>query len=281
MKGNKEKVDDDDDNVDLKKNQNSDEDGGGEEVENKKERKHKGHGHSHGGSGANKKATMSTKKKIINFILLFLIVPVIYSVPFILKKAGEIVSQNRLVLIYIWSVFLVILFGIVYLKRKLLSISSFVNQNLIWLIFSLGVFIVLDIPKMIQQVDLRQEVLYVWCTLTMIPNLIVFFFDDTDYKTQERIEEEKEERKKKKDIERKAKLDEKRKQKHDEKMKKYSPLQRRLMNAAVYLVILILVLLLAWQTYRWYIRTQRNIQERMKTKTATSEYMHREFDIED
>eukprot|EP01132_Coremiostelium_polycephalum_P009161 gene9161-11227_t len=162
-------------------------------------------------------------------------VPTFFSIPYILKKAGEIASNNREFLIYIWA-------------------------NLIWLIFTLGVFIVLDIPKMIQQVDLRREVLFVWCTLTMIPNIIIFFFDDTDYKTLEKLESEKQERKKKRDDERK----EKKKAKIKEKLNKYTPTQRLLLNTAVYLCLLLLVVLLAWQTYRWYLKTQQNIEERIK-----------------
>ncbi|EGC33539.1 hypothetical protein DICPUDRAFT_92387 [Dictyostelium purpureum] len=245
------------------------------------------HGHSHdgkpctghGGGGESEKPEKSTKT-FIKFGLLFLLVPTFFGLPFILKRAGEIVANNRVYLIYIWAIYAVVLTSVIYMKRHLQTINSFVNQNLIWVIFTLGVFIFLDIPKMIQQVDLRTEVLYVWCTITMIPNIIFFFFDDTDHKTLERIEEEKEEKKKKKDNERRARQDEKRKAKIKEKMKKYSSTQLLVMNTAVYLGIAILVALLGYQTYRWYIKTQQNIIERNRMATEKSEYVGNDFDID-
>ncbi|KAF2072600.1 hypothetical protein CYY_006097 [Polysphondylium violaceum] len=240
------------------------------------------HGHSHGGGKKQKGPPPSKTKTVIKFLILMMIVPAFYLIPVVLKSAGEIVSNNRVYLIYIWSVYIAILSVLVYLKRHLISLSSFVNQNLIWLIFTLGVFIVLDIPKMIQQVDLRTEVLFVWCTLTMIPNLIIFSLDDTDHKTLERLEEEKEQRKKKKEAEKKKKKDERKKAKLEEKMKQYTPMKRFLMNAGVYACLLLLVALLGWQTYRWYLRTQQNIQDRIRNPQTSPDIMNDiPFDIED
>lgn len=242
------------------------------------------HGHSHGEGKKNKQPQQpaSRTKTVIKFLILMMIVPAFYLIPVVLKSAGEIVSNNRVYLIYIWSVYIAILAVLVYLKRHLISLSSFVNQNLIWLIFTLGVFIVLDIPKMIQQVDLRTEVLFVWCTLTMIPNLIIFSLDDTDHKTLERLEEEKEQRKKKKEAEKKKKKDERKKAKLEEKMKQYTPMKRFLMNAGVYACLVLLVALLGWQTYRWYLRTQQNIQDRIRNPQTSPDFMNDiPFDIED
>eukprot|EP01133_Synstelium_polycarpum_P016848 gene16848-20032_t len=191
--------------------------------------------------------------------------------PFILKKAGEMVANNRALLFYIWGVYILIWSSLIYSKRKLISISSFVNHNLIWLIVALGSFIVLDIPKMIQQVDLRREVLFVWCTITWIPNVVIFALDDTDHKEEERLEEEKERRKKKKEEEKRVKLEEKRKRKQKERMSKYTPTQRLMFNSAVYFGLLVLVALLGWQTYRWYVKTQQNIQERKSYGQPTPE----------
>ncbi|KAM9961222.1 hypothetical protein ACTFIR_004059 [Dictyostelium discoideum] len=247
------------------------------------------HGHSHGDGGScghshgsdEPEKPINKSKTAIKFFILFLLVPLFFSLPFILKRAGEIVANNRVYLIYIWALYAVVLTAVIYMKRHLQSINNFVNQNLIWVIFTLGIFIFLDIPKMIQQVDLRTEVLYVWCTITMIPNIIFFFFDDTDHKTNERLEEEKEERKKKKETEKRARLEEKKKAKIKEKMKKYSPTQLRLMNAAVYLGITLLVVLLGWQTYRWYLKTQQNIIDRNRQATQQSDYVGKnDFDIE-
>ncbi|GAM18190.1 hypothetical protein SAMD00019534_013650 [Acytostelium subglobosum LB1] len=244
-------------------------------------RRQQGHGHAHsngemcsgdhdGGSGK-AVAPTSSFKKIVRLLLLFSMVPVLFSMPLFLKKGGELVSNNRALLFYVWAFYAVVWAAIVYSKRHQITISSFVNHNLLWMIVALGTFIVLDIPKMIQQVELRREVLLVWCTITWIPNILIFFFDDTDHKTKEQQEEQKELRKKKKDDERKAKLEEKRKKRQKERMEKYTPTQRMMLNAGVYVGLLLLVLLLAWQTYRWYLKTQQNILERQRGSTVEEE----------
>ncbi|EGG20646.1 hypothetical protein DFA_00507 [Cavenderia fasciculata] len=210
------------------------------------------------------KKSTNKYKTVIKFTLLFLMVPLLFSMPLILRSAGEAVANNREYLYYIWALYAVIWAALIYNKRKTTSISSFVNHNLQWLIAALGAFIVLDIPKMIQQVDLRREVLFVWCTLTWIPNIILYYFDDTNYYDKEAKEEERSQRKKKKDEEKRAKLEEKRRRRQQERMDRYTPNQRMLLNASIYFGIALLVALLAWQTYRWYLKTQQNIEERIR-----------------
>ncbi|EFA85854.1 hypothetical protein PPL_01086 [Heterostelium album PN500] len=69
------------------------------------------HGHSHAGgaecghdggtsSSSAAKVPQSKLKTAMKFLLLFTMVPILFSMPFILRRAGEIVSENRALLFY-------------------------------------------------------------------------------------------------------------------------------------------------------------------------------------
>ena len=63
-----------------------------------------------------------------------------------------------------------------FFKRATITLDSFVTQIMGWMIISLGIYHLVDLPKMVD-ITLRKDVLYVWCSFTMVFNLVYFFFD--------------------------------------------------------------------------------------------------------
>lgn len=192
------------------------------------------------------KAGMPTYVRVI---LLLSLIPIMYYVPKVLSMTGEKVQKNQHLLIYLWGVYVAVLLSIFFFfKRKTITLDSFATQIMAWLIFSLGIYHLVDLPKMVEM-KLRKDVLYVWCSFTMIFNLVYFFIDTTDHQAAERKEKVKEEKRQKKEDERKKKKEEKRKEKLAKMM---SPRTRLLVNSLIYIFMVLGLMYSAKWTYDYY-----------------------------
>jgi len=195
----------------------------------------------------------STLNKAVRFALFLSLIPAMYFVPFVLRFAGAKVKANYHLLIYLWSFYSVVLVSIFfYFKRKTITLDSFVTQIMGWMIVTLGIYHLVDLPKMVD-ITLRKDVLYVWCSFTMIFNLLWFFFDEKDYQEEKRKEDEKEERRKKKEEERKKKEADKRKKRLDRMM---SPATRRIVNFFIYIAIIAIAGLIIQYIYNYNLHLQ-------------------------
>jgi len=181
-------------------------------------------------------------------------------VPYLLTWGGEFVAQNRMRLVYLWVFYLtLILLVFFYFKRKTITLNSLATELMTWAIFSLGVYSLVDIPRMIE-IHLRRDVLVLWLSLTMVFNLVYLFLDDTPHQENEEKEREKEERKRLKEEERQKKKDEKRKIKDDERRRlrdeKMGPALKMAVNIAIYVALAGLVAFFAYRGYNYYIDFQ-------------------------
>jgi len=198
----------------------------------------------------------STISKTIRFLLLLSLIPAMYFVPIILRMAGSQVKGNFNLLIYLWVLYAVILLSIFfYFKRNTVTLDSFATQIMGWMIVTLGVYHLVDLPKMVD-IALRKDVLYVWCSFTMIFNLVYFFFDDKDYQEEKRREDEKEERRRRKEEARKLKEAEKRKKRLESMM---SPGKRRVVNAFIYLAFALVAAWIIKAVYNYNLHLQEQL----------------------
>jgi len=227
------------------------------------------HDHDHDHDHSVKTGGMPTYLRVI---LLLSLIPIMYYIPKVLALAGEKVQKNQHLLIYLWSVYGTILLSVFfYFKRKTITLDSFATQIMAWLIFSLGIYHLVDLPKMVDM-HLRKDVLYVWCSFTMIFNLVYFFIDATDHQAEERKEKAKEERRQKKESERKKKKAAKRKEELEKMM---SPKMRLFVNTIIYiLLILVLVYACKW-TYEYYLVLQQELEIQANPNLA-AEYVDQE-----
>jgi len=194
--------------------------------------------------------------KYLRIGLLLSFIPIIFSVPYVLNYAGEKVKGNRKLLYGAWAIYTAILLSIFFhFKKKTVTLNSFVTQLMLWMIGTLGVYHLVDLPRMVN-IYLRQDVLYVWCTFTMIFNIVYFFLDTTDHKSEEERERRKEERKQKRDEEKRQKEAEKRKKKLDDMM---DPKTRRLANLGIYLFLGCCALYVLYYTYNYYLFLQEEL----------------------
>jgi len=190
-----------------------------------------------------KSSALST---VVKVILLFALIPMVLSVPFFLSYAGDYIKDHTRYLWYVWGVYAVILVAVFFhFKKKTITLNSFTTQNLTYMIFTLGAYTLADIPRFLP-FELRQVALYLWCSLTMIFNLLFFFMDDTDYQEQEKKEQRKEEKRKKKE--------EERKQKELEKKKPLiaNPKLKLLVDIILYILYAILLGVAVWYGYYWF-----------------------------
>jgi len=195
--------------------------------------------------------------KSVRIILLLSLIPVMFYVPRVLAFAGDKVQKNQQLLYYLWAVYGSILLAIFFvIKRKTITLDSFATQIMAWLIFSLGIYHLVDLPKMVDM-HLRKDVLYVWCSFTMIFNLGYFFIDNTDHLEEERKEKAKEEKRVKKEDEKKKKQAEKRKKKLDKMM---SPRTRFIVNTLIYIGLVILLGLVVRWGYAYYLDLQLELE---------------------
>jgi len=229
-----------------------------------------GHGHEHGHGHAEVKA--GGMPTYVRVLLLLSLIPIMYYIPKVLSFAGDKVQKNQHLLIYLWSVYGTILASVFfYFKRKTITLDSFATQIMAWLIFSLGIYHLVDLPKMVEM-HLRKDVLYVWCSFTMIFNLVYFFIDSTDHQAEERKEKAKEEKRQKREDERKKRKAEKRKKELEKMM---SPKMRLLVNTLIYLFLfLVLAYGVKW-TYDYYLVLQQELAAQANPN-ATQEYVDQE-----
>jgi len=208
----------------------------------------------------NEKGTAAPSKSLPNYVrvlLLLSLIPIMFYLPRALSLAGEQVQQKQHLLIYLWVVYAAILGSVFFhFKRKTITLDSFATQIMAWLIFSLGIYHLVDLPKMVE-LHLRKDVLYVWCSFTMIFNLAYFFVDNTDYKEAERKEKLKEEKKQKKEEERNKKKAEKRKKKLEKMM---SPKTRMIVNTLIYVGLAAVTLYIGFWLYRHYQHLQQELK---------------------
>jgi len=219
-----------------------------------------------------KRSSVSTATKVLG---LFALIPAVLSVPWFLNVSSEKLLGRQHYLIYVWMFFVLIeLFVFFYWRKTTTTWNSFLTQNLIWMIFTLGVYSLLNLPQFFP-IHLRQIALYLWCTLTMTINLLVFFVDDTDYKEEERRELRKEEKRKvclisrmfntffqkrEEELRKKEKWDED----ENEFERTFSKRTRVLINLAFYVVILLFV---CWFSYKVY----RDVTDRMHPNQLSEE----------
>jgi len=195
--------------------------------------------------------------KVTKVVLLLSVFPIIYSVPYLLTWGGELVAQNRMRLVYLWGVYItLVLLIFFYFKRKTITLNSLATELMTWAIFSLGVYSLVDIPRMIE-IHLRRDVLILWLSLTMVFNLVYLFLDDTPHQENEAKEREKEERKRLKEEERQKKKDEKRKVKDEERRRlrdeKMGPTLKWVINISIYLALAGLMAYFVYRAYVYYL----------------------------
>jgi hypothetical protein len=223
-------------------------------------------GSKRGGVGSSSpSSTPSSPLSIILKVLgLFSLAPLVFSIPFILSSAGRMVKGNEQVFIFIWIFYgLVLCFIIFRWRRHTVTFNSFTTQMMTWGIFSLGAYVLLDLPRYLA-IEIRQVALYLWCTFTMFFNLIVFFYDDTNYQEEERKEKLKEERRKKKEEERKARE----KEDEEERVKlKVSGPWKVVIDMFIYISFAIFLWWAFHKGYAWYEDFQMRIAMERGTYT--------------
>jgi len=199
----------------------------------------------------------STLFKILAFITVIAMVPM---VPLILSTVGEYIVTRQIFFLYLWMIYIAGLLSVFFHFRKsTVTLTSFFNQLLIYGIFTLGAYVMVDIPRFLP-FHLRQVCLYLWCSFTMPFNFLVFYLDDTNYQEEERKEKEKEERRKKKEEERKQKLMEQGKD-VDAKKDLFAFIKDRKIRLVVNIFLyLVIIALIGYWFYGFYTRFQEKLE---------------------
>eukprot|EP01112_Ceratiomyxa_fruticulosa_P012136 TRINITY_DN3347_c0_g1_i2.p1 TRINITY_DN3347_c0_g1~~TRINITY_DN3347_c0_g1_i2.p1 ORF type:complete len:277 (-),score=69.68 TRINITY_DN3347_c0_g1_i2:40-870(-) len=195
----------------------------------------------------------SNLSKVLRFVGLLLVIPVIYLVPHILSWGANKVKENRTPIVVLWVFYALLLLAIFFkIKKNTITANSLFTQIITWAIFTLGAYNLVDIPRMID-VSLRRDVLWLWLSLTMVFNLIYFLVDDTNYQEAEEKERLREERKQRKEEERRKRREEKEKKKLDERKKKrdekMGPVLKWIINSLIYVALLGFVAYLGYKVY--------------------------------
>jgi len=187
------------------------------------------------------------------------------SIPWLLSFSSEKLIGHQEYFIYLWIFYVFLLaFIFFYWKKNLITLNSFLTQNMVWAIFTLGSYTVVDLPKFLPP-HLRQIALYLWVSFAMVFNFIWFFIDDTDHQEEDRKELLKEEkRKKKEDV---------RKQKEEEEMKQHYFGKR---SSLIINIILYALVLLggAYFGYSYYL----DFQQRLDLKKPPVEWVPPDMD---
>lgn len=105
----------------------------------------------------------SWKSTATKVLALVAVIALVGSIPWLIAFSSEKLYGKQNYFYYIWGVYGVIeLFILFYWKRKTHTWNSFATQNMIWAIFSLGFYAVVDLPKYLPP-HLRQIALWLWC----------------------------------------------------------------------------------------------------------------------
>jgi len=183
------------------------------------------------------------KATLTKVVALVLVISLVGSIPWILTFASSKLVGHQEYFYYLGIFYLLVeLFIFFYWQRQTITFNSFATQNMVWSIFTMGFYLVVDLPKYLP-VHLRQIALYLWCSFTMIFNLIWFFMDDTNYVEEEQKENLKEEKRKKRDEKRKLK------EMEENKENLFSPRASMLINIIIYGTLIIGG---AWYGYQYY-----------------------------
>jgi len=175
--------------------------------------------------------------------MLILVVSLVGSIPWLLTFASQKLIGHIEYFYYLWGVYVILeLFVFFFWRRKTITFNSWTTQNMVWAIFTLGFYMVVDLPKYLPP-HLRQIALWLWCSFAMIFNFIWFFIDDNDYVEDEKKEARKEEKRMKREEVKKQKEAE------ENKDKGFGKNSALIINVLLYSVILIGG---SYYGYYWY-----------------------------
>jgi hypothetical protein len=156
----------------------------------------------------------------------------------------------------LWGIYSILLVAIFFhFKKQTITLNSFATQNLTYMIFTLGAYTMIDIPRFLP-FELRQVALYLWCSLTMIINVVFFFVDDTDYQEEERKEKRKEEKRKKKEEEKKQK------ELENKKPLIANPKLKLAVDIVLYALYGSLLIGAVWYGYYWFLDFQQQVLQK-------------------
>jgi len=187
----------------------------------------------------------------IKILGLAILIPMVFSVPFLLKFISSHLYERQDYFYAIWSLYAGLLaFFYFYYRKETITLNSFITQNLSWGIFAMGSYMLLDIQKLLDP-HLRQTALWTWLTFTMIFNFVFFLFDSTNYKVQEEKQAEED----KKEEEKRKRWDE---EYNRDFLKDVPPTVRQILNICVYIVIL----LICYSLFNFYNSVKIRMNER-------------------
>jgi len=230
------------------------------EGESKKEKKKK---NAHPQPEPQKSSVLSLILKVLG---LFSLIPLVFSIPFVLSTTGNYVKGKDHYLIFLWVFYTIILaFVFFHWRKNTITLNSFTTQIMSWAIFTMGAYVLLDLPRYLPA-DIRQVALYLWCSFTMIFNLILFFYDDTNYQEEEKKEKLKEERKKKKEEEKKKN------EKEEEPILKANGSLKVVIDITIYVLFAIGLWYGGSFGYEWYLGFQERIAQQHGIPTEEPQY---------
>lgn len=209
---------------------------------------------------------LSTALRVIGLLSL---IPLVLSIPWLLSHTSALIKnhevsdiktltavktltneQNQQYLTYLWVFYGILLLSIkFYFKKDLHTWNSFFTQNISYMILTLGAYTMADLPKYFP-IEIRHLALYLWCSFTMIFNIIFLFVDDTNYIEKEAKENRKEEKRRKKEEEEKKRKEEKLKKKIESMM---SPTTKKIVDSVLYIFYVLIAVGIGWYGYNWYL----------------------------
>eukprot|EP01119_Soliformovum_irregulare_P004971 TRINITY_DN1621_c0_g1_i1.p1 TRINITY_DN1621_c0_g1~~TRINITY_DN1621_c0_g1_i1.p1 ORF type:complete len:265 (+),score=67.60 TRINITY_DN1621_c0_g1_i1:36-797(+) len=185
------------------------------------------------------------------------LIPAVLSIPYFLSLTGSLMKDNMIYIYVIWVFYAVVQAYIFFRQKKeTITLNSWSTQNLTWAVFTLGIYTMIDVPRFLPH-ELRQVALYVWCSATMVLNLIFFFVDDTNYKEEERKEKRREEKRQK--IEDQRKKEEKDELLKDSFISKMDPTTRKMVDSALYVLYAAILLGVSYKGYYWLLDYQEQL----------------------
>ncbi|KAH3760248.1 hypothetical protein Pelo_7968 [Pelomyxa schiedti] len=189
-----------------------------------------------------------TTLKVIGLVSL---IPMVLGTMYAMSFFAAQIADRMYLLAYAWAVYTAVLcFIYFYWRKATITLESFSTQNVGHFVISVGAYHFLSIANILP-VHHRRVGIYLWITITMLANIVIFFIDDTDYAAKER-EQAEEDRKKE---------EEREKQKQERKLsgkvkKKPTPWWRKnrtvriLMDIVVYVGAVAIIVGVVWACYR-------------------------------
>jgi hypothetical protein len=124
------------------------------------------------------------------------IVPLFFTVPYILRFIAYYLVGSESTFKGIFSVYAVLALILCFYKRNN-TWDSWLTNLMIWGIFGMGSFAMLGVFNFLKPEE-RRVILYLWLTLSFLPYLFYVYTDDTDYHAKREKEQRSEQRLKEK-----------------------------------------------------------------------------------